>query len=768
MADTTDDTALVLSGTNESGSSVKVYNSTTELDNATVSGTSWSYTATLANVTTYEFNVRETDLAGNTSAATSDFTVTVNTTAPTMSSIVISSATGIQNNLLNAGDNVSVTSTFSENVLVTNTPQLTLAVGDNNRTATYTSGNNSTMLVFQYTIQAGETDSNGISIGANAIALNSGTIKDVTGNNATLTHSAVSDNASYKVDTTAPTANFTKANDNEGTVRGDFTSDNTTDDTALVLSGTNEAESSVMVYDNSTELGAATVSGTSWSYSATVANGTTHLFNVRETDLAGNTSAATSNLAVTGDTAAPTANFTKANDNVGTVRGDFTSDNTTDDTALVLSGTNEAESSVMVYDNITELGAATVSGTSWSYSATVADPTTEYLFNVRETDLAGNTSAATSNLAVTGDTTPPTVSGVMITSATGIRNKLMNAGDNVSVTVTFSEVVNKTGTPQLTLAVGTDNRTATYASGTGNAPLVFTYTIQAGDNDTDGISIRANALALNSGSTIMDPAGNNATLTHSAVSDNNSYMVDTEAPRVDNFTLSDTALKIGDNATVTLGFSEVVIEFTAADITNPNGSLPSMISSDNITWTGTFTPATNTEEPNNTLSLATSYTDLAGNAGPSETTANYAIDTLVPTISSVTAGWGTYLNAAEDNSAGTVTVVTSGAESGQTVTVTLNSTNYTGTVSNNSTAVTVAASGLQALTDGDNYTLTTNVSDAAGNAATVNTGTSFNYDRTPPSISGAVAITGAGIQNNFLNVPDVETWYQRQSLSVKL
>ncbi len=318
--DTTDDTALVLSGTNESGSSVKVYNSTTELDNATVSGTSWSYSATVANVTTYEFNVRETDLAGNTSAATSDFTVTVNTTAPTMSSIVISSATGIQNNLLNAGDNVSVTSTFSENVLVTNTPQLTLVVGADNRTATYTSGNNSTTLVFQYTIQAGETDSNGISIGANAIALNSGTIRDAAGNNATLTHSAVSDNASYKVDTTAPTANFTKANDDEGTVTGALTSGNTTDDTALVLSGTNESGSSVKVYNGSTELGAATVSGTSWSYSATVANGTTYQFNVRETDLAGNTSAATSNLAVTGDTAAPTANFTAATDDVGTVR----------------------------------------------------------------------------------------------------------------------------------------------------------------------------------------------------------------------------------------------------------------------------------------------------------------------------------------------------------------------------------------------------------------------------------------------------------------
>ncbi len=148
---------------------------------------------------------------------------------------------------------------------------------------------------------------------------------------------------------------------------------------------------------------------------------------------------------------------------------------------------------------------------------------------------------------------------------------------------------------------------------------------------------------------------------------------------MDNFTLSDTALKIGDNATVTLEFSEAVIDFIAADITADNGTLPAMASEDNTTWEGTFTPTDDTEEDNNRLSLATSYTDLAGNAGPAETTANYAIDTLLPTISSVTAGWGAYLNATEDNSAGTVTVVTSGAENDQTVTVTLNSTNYTGT-----------------------------------------------------------------------------------------
>jgi len=215
------------------------------------------------------------------------------------------------------------------------------------------------------------------------------------------------------------------------------------------------------------------------------------------------------------------------------------------------------------------------------------------------------------------------VNSVAISSASGVQNSLLNSGDNVSVTATFSESVivdNASGTPTLTLVVGSDNRTSTYTSGSGSTPLVFQYTIQAGETDADGISIGANTLALNSG-TIRDAAGNNATITYSSVSANTSYKVDNTAPSVDNFTLSDTALKAGDTATVTLRFSEAVVSFSsAADITADNGTLAAMSSADNITWTGTFTPTSNTEDASNTLSLATSYTDTAGNAGPAATT----------------------------------------------------------------------------------------------------------------------------------------------------
>jgi hypothetical protein len=143
-------------------------------------------------------------------------------TDPTVDNVRITSDTEETYSVLNAGDNVSVTATFSELVIVTDddgigvdnasgTPTLTIAVGSDNRTATYVSGNNSTALVFQYTIQSGDNDTNGISIDNDSIALNSGTIRDTSGNYAGtivsgfITHGSWPDNDSYKVDNTAPT-----------------------------------------------------------------------------------------------------------------------------------------------------------------------------------------------------------------------------------------------------------------------------------------------------------------------------------------------------------------------------------------------------------------------------------------------------------------------------------------------------------------------------------------------------------------------------------
>ena len=74
-----------------------------------------------------------------------------------------------------------------------------------------------------------------------------------------------------------------------------------------------------------------------------------------------------------------------------------------------------------------------------------------------------------------------------------------------------------------------------------------------------------------------------------------------------------------------------------------------MTSSDNITWTGTFTPTDDIEDTTNILQLASSYTDSAGNSGPTAQTANYSIDTKEPTITNYNPSHTGTLSSNSDN-----------------------------------------------------------------------------------------------------------------------
>jgi CheY-like chemotaxis protein len=80
------------------------------------------------------------------------------------------------------------------------TPRIALNVGGSTVFANYVSGSGSTNLVFQYTVQAGNTDANGISIGANSLQANGGSLADAAGNTAVLTDAGVADNASFLVE----------------------------------------------------------------------------------------------------------------------------------------------------------------------------------------------------------------------------------------------------------------------------------------------------------------------------------------------------------------------------------------------------------------------------------------------------------------------------------------------------------------------------------------------------------------------------------------
>ena len=93
------------------------------------------------------------------------------------------------------GGTLQVRVRFNEEVTVTGTPQLTV-VNDQraNHTLSYASGTGSNELVFSLTIAAGNAATSAgdeLSIGANAMALNGGTVKDKgTNTNSTITNVA--------------------------------------------------------------------------------------------------------------------------------------------------------------------------------------------------------------------------------------------------------------------------------------------------------------------------------------------------------------------------------------------------------------------------------------------------------------------------------------------------------------------------------------------------------------------------------------------------
>ena len=166
-----------------------------------------------------------------------------------------------------------------------------------------------------------------------------------------------------------------------------------------------------------------------------------------------------------------------------------------------------------------------------------------------------------------GTPTVPTIESVAVTSDPG-EDGGYAIGDEIQVGLTFSEAVTVTGAPQLTLDVGGQNRTAEYSEGSTPTQLLFTYTVPSGDEDTDGIAVVANSLALNGGAIRAGSA--NATLTHAGLHFDD-HKVDGIAPKVTVDGETRTYVPPGRQFNVIFYFSEKVYGITDAEITVTNG-----------------------------------------------------------------------------------------------------------------------------------------------------------------------------------------------------
>jgi hypothetical protein len=128
-----------------------------------------------------------------------DLTTSAAGSVPAVTSVSVPS-----NGSYHAGNNLDFTVNWDASVTVTGTPRIALTLNTGGTVyADYVSGSPGTTSLFRYTVQSGDADPDGVTVGA--LTLNGGTIRDGSSTDATLTLNSVGSTASVLVDTTAPT-----------------------------------------------------------------------------------------------------------------------------------------------------------------------------------------------------------------------------------------------------------------------------------------------------------------------------------------------------------------------------------------------------------------------------------------------------------------------------------------------------------------------------------------------------------------------------------
>ena len=127
----------------------------------------------------------------------------VDTTPPETSSVAITSQPA-DGGAYSASETIRVEVAFNEEVAVSGAPYVELDVGEQTRRATLAAVEGlSDSLVFEYRVQPGDVDTDGVGIGANRVRLDGGDIHDRAGNLADLSHGTVAADPGQRVDASA-------------------------------------------------------------------------------------------------------------------------------------------------------------------------------------------------------------------------------------------------------------------------------------------------------------------------------------------------------------------------------------------------------------------------------------------------------------------------------------------------------------------------------------------------------------------------------------
>ena len=192
------------------------------------------------------------------------------------------------------------------------------------------------------------------------------------------------------------------------------------------------------------------------------------------------------------------------------------------------------------------------------------------------------------NHKVDGSRSGPYIEALEVTSTPSITRSgetqpdTYGVGESIEFTLTLSEAVTVTGTPHLTFNVGSSQTDALYVRGSGTTELVFAYTVQATDEDTNGIFLFEEVngsptdIFLETGESIVATSDgtSNADLVRRGRGTESGHRVDGSlspaditAPRVTSITRLDptTSPTDADSLTWRITFSEAVGNVDATD-----------------------------------------------------------------------------------------------------------------------------------------------------------------------------------------------------------
>ncbi len=397
---TTNDNRPTLSGTAEAGARVEIFDNGVSLGLATLQPNGgWTFTPSQnLGEGAHRLTVIATDAKGNASPAGNEspesisFTLRIDTQAPDAPQIVSAAITGGEGEVLLA------------NGSITNQRMPTLS-GTGEPGAIITLYNNGVELA---TVQVNPQGSwtypltRNLSEGLNILTA---TATDAAGNS-----SPTSGVFSVTLDTQPPAQpDAPLISDNVAPVIGNIGNNGATNDTTPTFSGTGEIGSTIILYNNGSEIGRTTVGDNgSWNFTPAALTPETYTITVTETDIAGNISPPSASVTFTLDTTAP-ANpvITFAEDNVGEVQDTIVSGATTDDNTPVIHGTGDIGSVITLYNGSSVVGVVTVDETgTWTLPVTSALPDGVYTLTAIAADAAGNSSGVSNSFTFTVDTVP--------------------------------------------------------------------------------------------------------------------------------------------------------------------------------------------------------------------------------------------------------------------------------------------------------------------------------------------------------------------------